>query len=107
MGKEVITATVYGMKYEFKLTHEDNVEFSRGELMNHFNLSEVSRIDHVYAPLIRFHGTFGSCNVSEMKASDVMMRLHLIMPGDLCKVVEMVVFVGAGLQQSVNYVLAR
>lgn len=102
-----IIATVYKKEYIFEL-HEGRVDISRGDLKSHFMLSEISLLDHVCMPYLK-HAELVDTESAfpEQKASDIAMRLHLIMPGDICLSTEMVIYIGAGTQRSSNYIRAR
>lgn len=102
-----ITATVYGMQYTFEL-HGNRVEVSRGDLRSYFMLAEVQMLDHVCMPYVTYAGTQDVEYIfPEQKATDVAMRLHLIMAGDICLSTEAVIYVAAGTQRSTNYIKAR
>jgi len=104
---KTFTTNVYGKEYSFRL-NSDRVEVSRGDLRNYFLLSEISSINHISMPYIKVvFPPSGKYIFAEQNASDVDMRLYLVMPGDICIIEEMVIFVNAGTQRSKNFIQAR
>jgi len=105
--EEQITATVYGLPYLFKLVG-DRVEVSRDDKKTFFLLSEVERLDHICMPyLTMFRTEPGKYMFPEQKATDIALRLHLIMEDDIYMSEEVVIFVNAGTQRSLNYMKAK
>ena len=49
----------------------------------------------------------GKHPLPEQKATDIALRLHLIMEDDIYRSEEMVIFVNAGTQRSINYMKAK
>lgn len=104
---KTLTMKVYDREYSLKL-NSDRVEVSRGDLRNYFLLSEIPSINHISMPYVKVvFPPSGKYVFAEQNASDIDMRLHLVMPGDICLVEEMVLFVNAGTQRSKNFIQAR
>jgi hypothetical protein len=102
-----IEAIVYNSDYTFKL-YGDVVTYRRGELANHFLLSEVPRLKHICMPYIYLIEVGeANPNIYELKADDISMRLHLIMQGDVCLSQETTFYKGACAQISPNFIRAR
>ncbi len=102
-----ITAMIYERLYKFEY-RDGRIVVSRGDLRSYFLLSEVEMLDHVAMPYIRLvEAPPGNYAFSEQRASDISMRLYLIMEGDICVVEEAVIFVNAGTQRSTNLYRAR
>jgi hypothetical protein len=98
---------VYGLEYTLIL-HGERVEVIRGDLRSYFLLSEVPRLNHVCMPLVeRIETTGFNLDIYELKADDISLRLHLIMPGDFCLSQEIVFYEGACTQLSANFIKAR
>lgn len=107
--KQLVLATIYEKEYTFELRNGiEVVSVARGDLRSFFLLSEVEMLDHICMPyIVLIDAPPGKYTFPEQRASDVAMRLHLIMEGDICRSEEMVIFVNAGTQRSVNYMKAK
>lgn len=103
----IITANVYGLRYRLEV-RDNHVVVARGDLRSQFLLREVPALDHICMPFIKLvEVPEGDYKFPELKADDLAMRLHLIMPGDICLSTEAVVYIGAGTQRSANYIRVR
>jgi len=105
---ELITATVYERQYNFKLNGE-RVDVTRDDKKTYFLLSEVERLDHICMPYLIPMPSVpqGKYMFPEQRATDIALRLHLVMEDDIYHSEEMVIFVNAGTQRSTNYMRAK
>lgn len=105
---EEVRAIIYGLHYIFKFgansEGEDSVVVERGDKKSYFIVKEIERLEHINMPhleLVQANG--GNFSLPEQRASDVALRLHLIMEGDIYSVEELVTYIGGGTQRSSNY----
>jgi hypothetical protein len=106
---EEVRALIYDLQYSFKFgTNSESVIVERndseGQKKSYFLVNEIERLEHINMPFLELvESNGGNFSLPEQRASDVALRLHLIMEGDIYSVEELVTYIGAGTQRSINY----
>jgi hypothetical protein len=108
--EDTLSFDMNGFTYEFVLIGEKiNVtRVGKKEMKSYIMVSEIPRINHVLAPFMK---TFELAEnftpgIDKFSADDIMLRLHLIMKGDIYEQHETIFFIGAGAQTRKNLFLA-
>lgn len=95
------------VEYIFLLA-DDNVVYQRvgSNIMNMFAISEIPRINHVLAPLYQL--ILDKTNLfTEISSTDIMVRLHLLLPGDVFVSTSRIIFQGAGSQRTQDIYIVK
>jgi hypothetical protein len=77
------------------------VYYTRDGKVGSFLLSEIDRINHYMAPLYT-RNPIKSSLFSEISSNDIMVRLHLLLPGDSFYCTSRILFISAGAQKSMD-----
>lgn len=94
----------------YTLTEEDGIiTYRRSDSPNKegkLNVSEIRRVYHYLAPLMRLISA-AEDKYPEIRADDIMVRLHLLLPGDKCLAISRIVYIGVGAQKSYDIYRVR
>lgn len=106
---EEVKATIYEQAYTFKFAENGGIVAQRGDgKTTYFAIEEIECLEHINMPLLSFvRSNTDHYSLPEQRASDIALRLHLIMEGDVYTSEELVTFINAGTQRSCNYYHAR
>jgi hypothetical protein len=106
---QILEAIIYDLNYTFKLENsKDLIRVTRGEKKTSFLIEEIEMLDHINMPYIQFSSKDQeNPSLSEQRSSDIALRLHLIMEGDIYMIEERVIYIGAGTQRSSNFEYSR
>ena len=94
-----LTATIYDSEYSFHLDDE-RIIFTRGSKKSYVELEEIEMIEHVLMPRLKRIDAIPKVHLAKFNASDLTIRLHLLLSGDTFITREKVVFVNSGTQFS-------
>ena len=100
-----VKASIYGREYTFTAGNNDSIIAMRDDgKATYFSIKEIERLEHINMPFLQLVGSnVGHYSLPEQRSTDIALRLHLIMEGDVYTSEEVVTYLGAGTQRSSNY----